>query len=542
MPFDQARVDVICNFFEELLFLTEDEFYGKPFKLLPWHEDSIRGIFGPVDDEGQPLVKLAYLEVPKKSSKSTFCAGLALAVFCLDPFPGCQVYGAGAVTRQALNVYRMASKMVEQQPQLSARLRILRGTNRIMRRNDPDSFYAAIAGDGDFSDGFNPRFALADELHRWKTRKHIENWDVLSNSGIARKQALTVAITTAGVRNESPLAFRLHEKTRKIDEGVLADPSFYGKIYGADPKDDWKAESTWIKANPALKQNGGYLDIAKYRQMYESALGDPEAQRVFRRYFLNLWDEKTNRSIDMQRWHASAGPWEAEGLLEQAPDQKCRTLPSHLLKRFIDRRCWAGVDLSMSTDFSAVGLLFPKENDEFDFLSFAYLPEEGIENRERRDGMPYRAWAEQGFLELTPGPMIDYRFIRARLNWANELFDLQEVCWDKFNSRELSVTLADEGFKCVEVPQSMDMLNEPMKKVLNLITIGQFHHGGHPVCTLHASCLSTVSRNDRIAPAKPDREKETARIDLMATAITAMFRAMTDPGPSVYSKRGLTKV
>jgi len=542
VPFDQARVDVICNFFEELLFLTEDEFYGKPFKLLPWHEHAIRGIFGPVDDQGEPLVKLAYLELPKKSSKTIFCAGLALAVFCLDPFPGCQVYGAAAVTKQARVAYRMACKMIEQQPQLSARLRILRGTDTIMRRNDPESFYRAFAGDGDFSDGFNPRFALADEIHRWKTRKHIENWDVLSNSGIARKQTLTVAITTAGVKNESPLAWRLHEKTTKIAEGVLTDPSFYGKIYAADPKDDWKAESTWIKAAPALKQNGGYLDISKYRQMYESALGDPEAQRVFRRYFLGLWDEKTNRSIDMQRWHASKGDWEAQGLLELAPDQKARTLPHDLLKRFIDRRCWAGVDLSKSTDFSAIALLFPKDDGAFDMLSFAYLPEEGLENRARRDGMPYRDWAEAGFMEVCPGPDIDYRFIRARLEWARELFDLQEICWDPANSREISMSMADEGFTCVEVKQNVGMLNEPMKKVLKLILLGKFHHGGHPVATWHASCLSTANKNDLIQPAKPDRERETARIDLMSSAVDAMFRAMTDPGPSVYSKRGLTKV
>jgi phage terminase large subunit-like protein len=534
LGFDQRRVDTVCNFFEELLYLTEDEYYGQKFRLLPWHEEVIHGIFGPVDDAGRPLVKLAYLEVPKKSSKTTFCAGLTLAVFVLEATPGCQVYGAGAVTRQALNVYRIACKMVEQQPQLNARLRVMRGTNRIVKRNDRESFYAAVAGDGDFSDGCNPRFNILDELHRWKTRKHIENYDVLSNSGIARRETLTIGITTAGVQNESPLAWRLHEKTLKIEQGVVTDPSFYGRIWAADPKDDWKDERTWIKANPSLKENGGFLDIAKYREKYEATLGDPEAARTFRRYFLNLWDEKTNRAIDMQRWHASAGPWKAAALANSLPEgQTCRTLPGELLGRFKDRICWAGVDLSETTDMTAVALLFPPDagNQAWDVLSFAWLPAENLVNRERRDGMPYRRWVEEGFLETCPGRTIDYRAVRARLKWAAEMFELQEVCIDPRNALEISKQLSEEDdLTVVTVEQNVMRLNEPTKKVLHLIVEGLFHHGGHPVITWHASCLSTVNRNDLIRPAKPDREKETARIDLMAAAITAMYRAIsTEP-------------
>src|SRR5207244_10825423 len=125
-------------------------------------------------------------------------------------------YGAEAARRQALNVIRAGCKMVEQKPLLKKRLRILRSTNRIIKRNDEDSFYAAIAADGDMGDGVNPACTVADEVHRWKTRKQLENWDVLSNGGITRRQTLTIAITTAGVQNESPLAWRLHENARKI--------------------------------------------------------------------------------------------------------------------------------------------------------------------------------------------------------------------------------------------------------------------------------------------------------------------------------------
>lgn len=553
MPFSQPHADAACNFFELVLKHSADDWYGKPFILAPWQIEALEQIFGQLDEHGNRIIEMAYIEVPKKAGKTEWAAGLLLLVLILTDSRGCQIYGAASATRQAMNVYRAACKMVEQSPILSKRLRILRGTNRIIKRSDPDSFYAAIAADGDFGDGVNPACVIADEVHRWKTRKHLENWDVLSNGGITRRQTLTIAITTAGVKSESPLAWRLHEKARKIQEGVIEDPKFYGRIYAADPKDDWKAEATWVKANPSLLQNGGFLGIEKYREKYESAVGDPEAQRTFRRYFLNLWDEKTNRVIDMQRWKESAGPWQAVGLLEREPGQACRTFPHEFLSRFFGRRCWAGVDLSETTDMTALVLLFPVEDSTgnsstpaatnespenetaWDVLAFPWLPEENLANRERRDGMPFRTWVEQGFLEVCPGRFIDYREVKARLRWARELFDLQEVCFDPRNSLEISPSLVDEGFEVIHIEQTVLKLNEPTKKVLRSIVAGKFHHGGHPVLTWHASCMSTINNNDLIRPAKPEREKDTARIDLMAAAITAMHRAMVAPGGISYA-------
>src|SRR5260370_35161921 len=105
--------------------------------------------------------------------------------------------------------------MVAQSPILTKRLRVLRGTHRIIKRSDPESFYAAVAADGDFGDGVNPAVVIADEIHRWKTRKQLDNWDVLSNGGITRRQTLTIATTTAAGHDEAALARRLNNKSRQ---------------------------------------------------------------------------------------------------------------------------------------------------------------------------------------------------------------------------------------------------------------------------------------------------------------------------------------
>jgi phage terminase large subunit-like protein len=521
---------------------TADEWYGKPFILTPWQSDALEAIFGNIDDEGNRIVDMVYLELPKKGGKTEWVSGVVLLVLILTDKPGCQVYGAAAATRQALNVYRAACKMVEQSPILQKNLRILRGTNRIVKRSDPDSFYAAIAADGDFGDGVNPAFFVADEVHRWKTRKQLENWDVLSKGGITRKQTLTIGITTAGVQEESPLAWKLHEKTNRIRQGIVHDPRFWGKIYAADPGDDPADPKTWIKANPSLIENGGFIDKEKIRREYESSEAEGDLTG-FKRYFLNIWDQKENRAIDVVKWEASAGSWKAGGLLAKSPEDTVRPLPRDVLGHFIERRCWAGVDLSMTTDTSAVVFLFPceEEEDTYDVLPFFWLPDANLRKLEMRLGVPLARWAAEGFLELSPGDVVDYREIEARLRWGASMFDLQEICWDPYNSRQLSVSMGEDGFKSCEVRQGYQLLSEPTKKIISLVATGGLHHGGHPVLRWHASVAATVSNGrDDIMFQKPDRAKSSARIDGMQALATAMSKAMLSAGGhSVYEERGL---
>jgi phage terminase large subunit-like protein len=540
LPFSQHHADVACNFFERVLKNTQDEWAGKPFMLAPWQEEALCEIFGRLDEDGNRLIQQVYLEVPKKTGKTEFAAGLILLVLLMETTLGCQVYGAAAAQRQALNVYRAARTMVDLSPILKNQFRLLPSTSRIIKRSDPNSFYAAIAADGDLSDGVNPACTVADEVHRWRTRKQIENWDVLSQGGITRRQTLTIAITTAGVQNESPLAWQLHEKTLRIKHGISADPRFYGRIYAADPQDDWESEKTWIKAHPSLKQNGGFLDISKIRKQYESALSESDGPRRFKRYFLNLWDQKGDRAIDMAKWDACPVPWVAKGLLPKAPEDKVRPLPHDLLAYFIGRKAWPGIDLSMTTDMTAVTFVFPAEDGYYDLLPFFWMPEAGLKKAERRDGMPYGLWAEQGFLELSQGDVIDYRDVKARVLWGAQMFDVPEMCFDRYNSREMSANLIDEGYECVEIGQGYLDQNAPCKKILESIHSGKLRHGNHPILRFNALSLSTESNNDLIKFRKPDRQKDSTRIDGLQAAADGMARAMLfGASPSVYEGRGI---
>ena len=544
MPFSEPHARLAERFFRKVLRHTSDRFYGQRFALCPWQTEALRQVFGNLDDDGNRLTEMVYLEVPKKSGKTEFAAGLLMLLMFLavqEKMRGSQIYGAASTTKQAGNVYRAACKMIEQSEALRDMFRILRSTNRIVSRTDPDTYYQAIAGDGDASDGINPLCSVVDEVHRWKTRKQLENWDVLTKGGVTRRQTLTVAITTAGVRDESPLAWRLHEKTQKIQQGIVSDPRFYGRIYAADAKDDPADPQTWVKANPSLKENGGFLESAKIASEYHKAESEGDLT-AFKRYFLNIWDQKTDRAIDMLKWDSCNGPFVASGLSRKAPEDLVRPIPRDLMARFIERPAWAGADLSMTTDLSSLVFVFRSdEHDAYEVLPFFWMPEADIRKREVRDGVPYRKWAEEGFIELCEGEVIDYRLMQQRIQWGSRMFELRSVAFDPFNSRQISLSLNEEGILCREIRQGYWSLSEPSKKLLELVAQGRLWHGGHPLLRWNASCVSTTTDGrDNIMFAKPDRKKDSARIDGIAALVNGLAEAMvSQERQSVYSSRGV---
>lgn len=516
-----CRACEVCLFFENYLTLTGD-FSGQPFKLMPWTRKVLRDIFGTLEPDGLRQYRDIYLEVGKKNTKTTLCAGLVTLCLATTKTTGTEVYSAATSKDQASIVFRAAAQMVKASPELSKRLRVLPSSKRILKRDDPSSFYQALSADGDIHDGIQPSFVVRDELHRWRTRKALELNEILERGVIAREEPMVIDITTAGEVDESPLCWRRHEYAREIQDGVIQDRRFYGRIWTADlSKYDWTSREARVAANPSHEDNGGYLKDAVLEGLCLKAQNDPQARSEYLRYHLNVWGEKDDRAIDIQKWMECG-----DGVdLREWPEYD----PELLVHKWglVDRTCFAGVDASWTTDLTALALVFPpKKDDVWTLLLFFWMPEERVKERERRDKVPYSEWARKGFIETCPGNANDYRGIKARVKWAAEMFDLQEMPFDPANFRPTAMDLMEEGINAVEITQRYQNLNEPTKFLLGAYLDKKIRHGNHPVFNWNARCLTLRhGAQGDVMPDKPDRLKMSKRIDGISAVVTAMARA-----------------
>jgi phage terminase large subunit-like protein len=89
--YDHRRADFAVNFIQ-MLKHTTGEWFGQPFRLMPWQEQIVRDIFGIVNVDGYRQFRTAYIEVGKKNGKSELAAAIALYLLFADGEAGAEVY------------------------------------------------------------------------------------------------------------------------------------------------------------------------------------------------------------------------------------------------------------------------------------------------------------------------------------------------------------------------------------------------------------------------------------------------------------------
>ena len=509
--FDQAAADRACSFFPDVLRHAKGKWAGQPFKLEKWQQQIVGDLFGWRRDDGTRRYRTAYIEIPRKSGKSTLCSGLALYLLTADGEAGAEVYSAAADRDQAAIVFDTAKRMVESSQFLSDRIETFR---RSMVYASTASSYKVLSADAHTKHGQNPHAIIFDELHTQQTR---ELWDTLQTGKGARTQPLTVAITTAGFDFES-ICREVYEYARGIRDGLIEDPSFYACIFEAEEDDDWTDPKIWAKANPNL---GVSVSEEFLREEMKKAQHSLAYQNTFRRLYLDQWTRQRDRFIDLSAWDACDGEVDREALK--------------------GRRCYAGLDLANTTDLNALVLVFePDEDDVLDVLPFFWVPEDRMRERVERDRVPYDAWVRAGFIETTPGNVADHRTIQRKICELRDEFEIAEIAFDRWGSVQIAAGLQDEGFTMASFGQGFASMAGPTKELLKLIIGKKLRHGGNPVLRWQADNL--VVKQDEAGNVKPDKARSSERIDGMVALVMALDRTLrheAEPdGPSVYEERG----
>jgi phage terminase large subunit-like protein len=475
---------------------------GKPVTLEPWQVFIVGSLFGWLryDDDGNLVrrYRKAFIAVARKNGKSTLLAVIALYLMIADGEAGAEIYAAATKLDQAKIVWEESERMVKKSDDLSE---IIQRRRNRMFVEETESKYLPLGMDSDKLDGLNPHGAIVDEVHAHKDGAIVE---VIDSGMGARAQPLLVEITTSGFHADW-FGHQEWEYYAAILNGVYQNDSLFGYIATLDDDDDPFDESCWIKANPNL---GVSVSLKYLREQAEAATQAPHKRNNFLCKHMNLWVSADEVWMAVEKWDASAGD-----LVE--------------LLKLTGRSCVIGLDLSSKIDLCALVLIFlPTEEDPvYRILPFFWTPEETLEEREKRDKAPYQRWVDEGYLQTTPGSVIDQDIIEAAILALRKQVNILEVAFDPWNAMQLAVKLQDAGLTCVEIRQGARTLSEPMKELGALVYAKKVVHGGHPV--LRWNLMNTKAKqddNENIRPVKP--KDKTKRIDGIAAAVTAMSRVI----------------
>jgi phage terminase large subunit-like protein len=507
--FDEAEGLRPIEFIERFCRQSKGRWAGKPLKLMEWQRSFIIRLFGWRAPDGKRRFRTAYLEVAKKNGKSTMISALVIYLLLGDNEGAPEVYLNAVDREQASIVFDEAARMVGGSPLLSRRLEVIKSKKRI---TDPIGHgkIQANSADAPSKDGVNASAAIFDELHRFKTR---ELWDVFEYAGASREQPLRIVISTAGEEEEGPW-FEQREYSEKVNEAVFPDVAHLGVIHRALPDDDFDDPATWRKANPSL---GVTINEDDFQKDLAKARNNPAELGNFLRLRLNIVARGAGKFIELSDWDACDG-------LEQAS---------------AGAPCYMGLDLSDRNDLTALVSITGDFQSGFDVECRFWLPRENIAKLERQHQVPYRTWADQGYIILTDGNTIDYDSVKHQIVDIASERNLIKLLSDPYNAKKLAEELLNnDGLPVEYVRQGYLSLSDPTKTLHELIMARKIRHGGDPILRWHAS--NAVVRRDPAGNIKLDKEKSRRKIDAMAALVNAVAGAISHPneGDSVYEKRG----
>ena len=546
LRYSEDEVALVRDFFSLLVF-GQNEWAGQPFALSAWEAEAIRQFYGvqAQDEDGawSRYRRYLYEEIPKKNGKSEFAAGLGLYHLIADGEARPQVGIFAADKTNADIIYQCAKYMVEHtalgQPEHDP-LVWCRDSVREIRSRD-GGVMKVYSSDASTKHGFSFSAIIIDELHAQPNRRL---WDVLTaGSDAARRQQAVIVLTTAGDDpDRRSIGWEIHEKCRRLLAWRRGEPEReldsdlpewcpimfgVGILTGDDPDRidalDIYDEKLWYACNPGLGHN---LRLSDFRREARAARQSEAAERLFRWLRLNQWIAvKSVGWVPVtiyDKTQFNRPEWAGMNVLARR-----RAVREYLR----GKRCFGGLDLSKSTDLTALVLLFPPQEglETWVALFWGWVPLDDLEARETRDGVPYGDWIRADFLQGCAGDIIDYDAVEQTIWQAAEEFDLACLGLDPamswtLSQRLMQSTAEHEAIQVVEIRQNMTGMSPATKQLELLLRKGMMLHEHNTAarwCFGNVRCATDGNEN-----MKPMKNRSVGRIDIAVAWIIAMAAAM----------------
>lgn len=483
--FDEEKANRPIEFIERFCRHSKGEWAGQPVRLELFQKAFIQALFGFVDREtGLRRFREAFFLVGRKNGKSTLLAGLALYMLIADGEGGAEVYSTATKYAQARLLFDECHNMVKQSPDLS----------RHMKKRKSDLYYVPgmaklqpLSRNSDSLDGLNASFVIMDELHGVKDRNLYE---VMRQSQSARRQPLLVMITTAGTVREC-IFDDMYNHACAVADGAITDDTFLPILYELDRRDEWMEPDAWMKANPSL---GAIKKTDDLTIKVQRAKQNPvELSGV-------LCKEFNIRETVQSAWLSF---------------DAINCTDTFDMEDFRGAYCIGGVDLSITTDLTCASLLMMKRGSDRKYVAQMYwLPADSLQERVKRDKIPYDKWFERGLLRLCAGNSISYSDVT---QWFVDMVKQYElfpawVYYDSYSARYFVEEMQMQGFNMVRCIQGAKTLSLPMQMLGTDLQAHRVNYNNNPILKW---CLTNTGiqtdRNGNIVPVKNQSPKQ--RID-----------------------------
>lgn len=500
-----TKSDLIINWIESNLFIPEGHLVGQRFVLTDPQKLWIRDMF---DTPTRRFI----LSMARKQGKTSIIAAILCAAL-LGPLhrQNGQVIGAAQSKEQAGLMFRLAEKMIRFNDKLMAFCRII-PSQKVIEIPELGIHFKAISADASNAQGLSPYLFIFDEIGQ-TTGPQSDLAEALITSQMAHKDPIGIFISTQAPSDNSFLSLM-------IDEALTeTDPTVKVRLYTAPMDINPFTEEAIRCAAPHFDHP--MFNKADVLKQANEASRMPSRENSYRNLILNQRIEARVPFISRTVWDENGAPISSE---------------------WGDNPVYAGLDLSSNADLTAFTMICLIDG-YWEIRTECWLPKEGIIEKSHHDKVPYDIWAKQGFLNLTPGRTIDYKFVAARILELFNQYNIVSVGFDRWGILALKNALIENGMsasffddKFKNHGQGFKDMSPPIKEFERLLLDNQIRHGRHPILSMCVANLNVESDPAGNRKFVKDNHNSARRIDAIIALVMGISQYLNSYSPDKNKK------
>lgn len=493
-----TRAEKNMAFVERHLIVPEGDLVGQPIRLADFQEAWYYAVY-----DNRVLTRRAILSMARKNSKTaTIATQVMVHLVGPEAKENSRICSGARSRKQAAEVYNYAYKMAVKSPSLRNIVRPVASNKRLIG-TVMNTEYEALSAEAGTAHGGSYIVAILDEVGQIKGPKD-DFVDAIRTSQGAYDDALMLVISTQAPTDADMMSVMIDDAIRSQDPAIVCH------LYTAPEDMDLLDERAWAMANPALGLFRSRRDVEEEMKSASRVPSDEASARVL----------ILNQRVNMIAAFVSPSVWK-EGNGE--PDDDA----------FIDGPVYGGLDLSATTDLTALVLTARDRQGILHVRPYFWMPQDSIIEASRRDKREYDVWVRQGLMRTTPGKVIDYDHVAADIGALTADLPVAKIAFDPWRMDRMKAAMEREGISVPLEPfrQRYQTMSPALDALEADLLQGKVRHGNHPVLRMCAS--NAVERRDPSGNRMLDKSKATGRIDgmvalAMAEGVEAM---MTEDAP-----------
>lgn len=429
--FDAKKANKAIQFIEN--FCHHSKGRNDLFKLELWQKAIVSAIFGILDKKThRRQFREIFLLVGRKNGKSLFAAAIMAYVAYIDGEYGSELYCLAPKLDQADIVYDSFYKITQAEEELAEVTKKRRSDIYIEELN---TTIKKIAFNAKKADGFNPTMTTNDEMEAWPGDQGLKQYEVMVSGTGARTEPITLSTSTAGYVNDG-IFDELMKRSTAFLKGSSKERRLLPFLYMIDDLEKWNTKEELAKANPNL---GVSVQWEFFEEQIAIALQSLSKKAEFMTKYCNIKQNSSIAWLDYETVAKAAGQ-------------------PYTLDDFRGCYCVAGIDLSRTTDLTAVSLIIEKGGKNHIITQF-FMPQERYNVAIDEEGVPYNIFKEQGYLTISGEHQVNYKDVFAwfvRLIKEYKIRPLK-VGYDRYCAGYLVEEMKEAGFHMDDVYQGTNL-------------------------------------------------------------------------------------